>query len=80
MAENEPSREIIAYIRERDEAKAELKKSQDELMATKSKLYDAKTRIQELEEQVCIRYICILLLSSQNGKLLYVHISSTGLS
>ncbi|KAK3093717.1 hypothetical protein FSP39_019203 [Pinctada imbricata] len=52
MAESEPSREIIAYIRERDEAKAEQKKSQDELLATKSKLYDAKSRIQELEEQL----------------------------
>lgn len=44
------SREIIAYIRERDEVRKELQKAQDELIQAKSRLYDATSRIEELEK------------------------------
>ena len=68
------SREIIAYIRERDEAREELKKAQDELLATKSKLYDANNKVSDLEERVCILLsctrICVFLLQNIEGTFL----------
>ena len=41
---------IVQYVKERDAAKEEMKKAQDELSATQSKLYDALQRIEDLEK------------------------------
>ena len=46
----EVSPDIIQYIKERDAAKEEMKKAQDELAASQSKLYDALQKIEELEK------------------------------
>lgn len=48
--EKENSREILTYIRERDEARDTLKKVQDELQTTKSKLYDANCKLEDLKK------------------------------
>ena len=44
------SPDIIQFIKERDAARDEMKKAQDELAASQSKLYDALQRIEALEK------------------------------
>ena len=44
------SPDIIQFIKERDAARDDMKKAQDELAASQSKLYDALQRIEALEK------------------------------
>lgn len=48
----EQSREIFAYIRERDEARASLKKVEEELRDYQSRLYDANNKIESLKKSL----------------------------
>lgn len=43
---------LLTYVREKEEAKEEVKKIEKELASTKSKLYDANQKIDELKEKV----------------------------
>ena len=46
----EASPDIVQFVKERDLARDEMKKAQDELTATQSKLYDAMQKIEALEK------------------------------
>nr|XP_022334923.1 uncharacterized protein LOC111131604 [Crassostrea virginica] len=43
---------LLTYVREKEEAKEEVKKIEKELASTKSKLYDANQKIDELKEKI----------------------------
>ncbi|XP_060062897.1 uncharacterized protein LOC132543412 [Ylistrum balloti] len=49
---DDQSREILTFIRERDEARANLKKVEDELQDYQSKLYDANNKIESLKKSL----------------------------
>ncbi|XP_062588185.1 uncharacterized protein LOC134249831 [Saccostrea cucullata] len=51
MAEGENAT-ILTYVREKEAAKEEVKKIEKELAVTKSKLYDANLKIDELKEKI----------------------------
>ncbi|OWF47208.1 uncharacterized protein LOC110454646 [Mizuhopecten yessoensis] len=51
MSEDQ-GREIFAYVRERDDARAKLKKVEDELQEYQSKLYDANSKIESLKKSL----------------------------
>ena len=46
----EASQGIVQFVKERDVARDEMKKAQDELTVTQSKLYDAMQKIEALEK------------------------------
>ena len=46
----EVSPDIVQFVKERDLARDEMKKAQDELTLTQSKLYDAMQKIEALEK------------------------------
>ena len=46
----EASPGIVQFVKERDVARDEMKKAQDELTVTQSKLYDAMQKIEALEK------------------------------
>lgn len=43
---------LLTYVREKEEAREEVKRVEQELAATKSKLYDAVQKIDELKDKV----------------------------
>lgn len=43
---------LLTYVREKEEAREEVKRVEQELAATKSKLYDALQKIDELKDKV----------------------------
>lgn len=43
---------LLTYVREKEEAREEVKRVEQELAATKSKLYDAIQKIDELKDKV----------------------------
>lgn len=51
MAEGENAT-LLTYVREKEAAKEEVKKIEQELAATKSKLYDANQKIDELKDKI----------------------------
>lgn len=51
MAEGENAT-LLTYVREKEEAREEVKRVEQELAATKSKLYDAIQKIDELKDKV----------------------------
>lgn len=48
----EQGREILAYVRERDEAREDQKKVEEELQEVKSKLYDANNKVERLKRSL----------------------------
>ena len=63
------SPDIIQFIKERDAARDEMKKAQDELAASQSKLYDALQRIEALEKVKSFRSAFFSFLVHLNRRL-----------
>ena len=64
------SPDIIQFIKERDAARDEMKKAQDELAASQSKLYDALQRIEALEKVKSFRSAFFFLSVHLNQRLM----------